>query len=81
MPDCDATVDLISRMGGLGRILIKFLQYLASWDFASTRIHNFMHPKLGCYSMLIRGEWLPLHRVSGLFQFSTCIKGYGRIRR
>uniref|UniRef100_A0A914VWA5 RNA-directed RNA polymerase n=1 Tax=Plectus sambesii TaxID=2011161 RepID=A0A914VWA5_9BILA len=55
---------LEKNIGGLGRILTRFLQYLASRCFSTTKMLNFMEPNLGYYSFCLRGEWLSLHRTA-----------------
>lgn len=83
----DEKIYLEKRIGGLGRILTRFLQYLASRDFSTVKMLNFMEPELGYYSFCLRGEWLSLHRVCFLLlhhlssllakiRFQTAVKAF-----
>jgi hypothetical protein len=61
--DCPNRIDLYERIGGIGKCLLKFFQYLASREFYNIPHLNFMQPNLGYYSIYLRGQWHTLHRV------------------
>uniref|UniRef100_A0A0R3RI61 RNA-directed RNA polymerase n=1 Tax=Elaeophora elaphi TaxID=1147741 RepID=A0A0R3RI61_9BILA len=56
--------DLNNLIGGVGKCFLRFLQYLSSRSFETTKIFNFMHPNLGYKSILMRGQWFDLHQVA-----------------
>ncbi|VDM39156.1 unnamed protein product [Toxocara canis] len=57
-------IDLNDRLGGLGKCFIKFLQFLSSRSFETIKMINFMRPNLGYHSVLMRGQWLDLHKAA-----------------
>nr|CDQ04375.1 Bm5059, isoform b [Brugia malayi] len=56
--------DLNSLIGGIGKCFLQFLQYLSSRSFEKAKIFNFMKPNLGYHSILMRGQWLDLHKAA-----------------
>ncbi|KAK6109450.1 RNA dependent RNA polymerase family protein [Brugia pahangi] len=56
--------DLNNLIGGIGKCFLQFLQYLSSRSFEKTKIFNFMKPNLGYHSILMRGQWLDLHKAA-----------------
>uniref|UniRef100_A0A915C5Y6 RNA-directed RNA polymerase n=2 Tax=Parascaris univalens TaxID=6257 RepID=A0A915C5Y6_PARUN len=56
--------DMNEVLGGLGKCILRFLRYLSSRIFERNKILNFMDAELGYRSVLLRGQWLPLHKAA-----------------
>ncbi|VDM96352.1 unnamed protein product [Thelazia callipaeda] len=60
----DDARDLGKLVGGIGRCLLLFFQYLSSRSFETVKLINFAEPNLGYHSLMMRGQWLDLHMAA-----------------
>ncbi|CAG9534446.1 unnamed protein product [Cercopithifilaria johnstoni] len=60
----DESQNLDNLIGGIGKCFLRFLQYLSSRSFETTKIFDFMRPNLGYQSILMRGQWFDLHQAA-----------------
>uniref|UniRef100_A0A0N5AAR1 RNA-dependent RNA polymerase n=1 Tax=Syphacia muris TaxID=451379 RepID=A0A0N5AAR1_9BILA len=68
-------ISLSNMVGGLGKIFIRFLQFLSSRTFENLKYIDFSEPNLGYQSKMIRGQWLELHKVALKSFYRLMLKG------
>lgn len=54
--------DLNGLVGGIGVCLLRFFKFLSSRAFQTMKVLDFR--KIGCRSLLMRGQWVDLHKVT-----------------